>query len=58
MKENSSFLTYYALSKDCLTLKVKVLFSTSIYPSVEDNTSTDLNRHCSHSEMPKLCQTL
>ena len=53
MKENSSFLKYYAVSKDCLTLKPEVLFSTSIYPSVEGNASTDLNRHCRHSEILK-----
>jgi len=50
MKENSIFLLYYAISKDCLTLKVEVLFSTSTNPSIEGKASTDMNRHCSHSE--------
>jgi hypothetical protein len=51
VKENSSFLTYYTVSKDCLTLKVEVLFSTSIYPSIKGNASTDLNHDCSESEI-------
>ena len=50
MKENSSFLKYYAVSKDYLTLKVEVLFSISIYPSIDGKASTDLNHDCSHSE--------
>jgi hypothetical protein len=33
-----------------LTLKVEVLFSTSTNPSIEGKASTDMNRHCSHSE--------
>jgi hypothetical protein len=31
MKENSSFLTYYAVSKDCLTLKAEVLFVVCLF---------------------------